>query len=294
MRWRRGKKAGRRRNGDGDGPYEIVSSSQALSHPPRIREERWGEWLRRSRIGTDLAAWWDGGDSDVRTRIGEIPYRERLVDLLSRASPRDCAAMGLGCSRRVDRPCWEPQICGQDRVGVCAGGTAGAGASRTGPVPGACGSFVDCWSDLELRVEFSADDRHRAVHMTDRDRWGEVGVWVDGVRLMVDAWLDRSGYWVGDRFYVLRAAGPEDHPDQQIALGLLGYRILSLVIHDARRGTTRVFVPNASQSWTDPFVRLDGDQLHLYADEAAVTADRPDRSVPAESPPSRPGGPYWW
>ena len=131
---------------------------------------------------------------------------------------------------------------------------------------------------------FSADDRHRAVHMSDRNRSGEVGVWVDGVRLMVDAWLDQSGYWVGDRFYVLQAAGPEDHPDQQIALGLLGYRILSLVIHDAWRRTTRVLVPDASETWTNPFVRLESDQLHLYADESAVTGDRPDRSVPAESP----------
>lgn len=277
MRWRPGRNAGRRR--DGDGPHEDVFSSQAVSHSWDVRDERWREWLRRSRVGVDLVAWWDGGD--MRSRIGDMPYRERLVDLLSRASPRDCAAMGLGCSSRVDRSCREPETCGQDPIGLSA---ASAAPYRVGPVPGACSSFVDCWSDLELHVEFSADDRHRAVHMSDRNRSSEVGVWVDGVRLMVDAWLDQSGYWVGDRFYVLQAAGPEDHPDQQITLGLLGYRILSLVIHDAWRRTTHVLVPDASETWTNPFVRLESDQLHLYADESAVTGDRPDRSVPAESP----------
>jgi hypothetical protein len=256
-----------------------VSSSQAVSQPWDVRDERWREWLRRSPVGFDLVAWWDGGD--IRSRIGDMPYQERLVDLLSRASPRDCAAMGLGCTRRIDRSCREPETCGQDPIGLSS---AGAAAYRVGPVPGACGSFVDCWSDLGLHVEFSGDDRHRAVHMRDRNRWGDVGVWVDGVRLMVDACLDQSGYWVGDRFYVLQAAGPEDHPDQEIAFGLLGYRILSLVIHDARRRTTRVFVPDPSETWTHPSVRLESDQLHLYADEAAVTGDRPDRSVPAESP----------
>lgn len=278
MRWRPGRKAGRRPDGDGDGPNEGVSSP-ALSTPGGVRGERWHEWLRRSRVGADLVAWWDGGD--IRSRVGDMPYQERLVDLLSRASPRDCAAMGLGCSRRIDRPCREPETCGQDPVALSA---AGAAAYRVGPVPGACGSFVDCWSDLELHVEFSADDRHRAVHLRDRNRWGEVGVWVDGVRLMVDALLDQSGYWVGDRFYVLQATGPEDHPAQQFTFGGLGYRILSLVIHDARRRTTRVFVPDASETWTDPLVRLESDQLHLYADVAAAKGDRPDRSLPAESP----------
>ncbi|MEU2774412.1 hypothetical protein ABZ646_16085 [Streptomyces sp. NPDC007162] len=235
--------------------------------------------MRRSRVGVDLVAWWDEGG--IRGRIDDTPYQERLVDLLSRATPRDCAAMGLGCSRRIDRPCREPETCGQDPIGISA---AGAAADREGPVPGACSYFVDCWSPWELRVNFSADDRHRAVHVSNPNRSGEVGVWVDGVPLMVDAWLDQSGYWVGDRFYVLQAAGPEDHPEQQIALGLLGYRILSLVIHDTRRSTTRLFVPDPSETWTNPLVRLEGDQLRLYADEAAVSGDHPDRSVPAASP----------
>ncbi|MEW2299028.1 hypothetical protein AB0958_03415 [Streptomyces sp. NPDC006655] len=255
-----------------------MSPSQAVSHSRGVRDEQWREWLRRSRVGVDLVAWWD--DGDIRGRVGDTPYPERLVDLLSRATPRDCAAMGLGCSRRIDRPCREPETCGQDPIGMSA---AGAAADREGPVPGACSHFVDCWSPLALRVEFSADDRHRAVHMSNPNRWGEFGVWVDGVPLRVDAWLDQSGYWVGDRFYVLQAAGPEDHPDQQIALGLLGYRILSLVIHDARHSTTRLFVPDPSETWTNPLVRLEGDQLLLYADEVAVSDDHPDRSVPAES-----------
>lgn len=155
---------------------------------------------------------------------------------------------------------------------------------RTGPVPGACDSFVDCWTEFGLNVDFTSDDRHRAVHVRARALSDRTSLWVDGVPVAEDVWLDQSGYWVDDRFYVVEAEGPEDHPEQYPAMGNLGCTIFSLVIHDVERATTQILIPDATEKWTYPHVRLDGDTWRVFADKAAVEADRPDRVFPAVPP----------
>ncbi|MFF1871564.1 hypothetical protein [Streptomyces sp. CB03911] len=250
------------------------------------RGEHWKEWLRRSPGGVDLLVWWTDAGGDIRSLVGDARYRERLAELLSRASPRDCAALGLGCTRRIDRSCREPWTCALDPVGRPG---AGPRPSRCGPVPGACDAFLDCWTEFGLTVRFTADDRHRAVHLRDRADSDRVSLWVDGVAVAEGAWLDESGRWVDERLYVVDAAGPEDHPEQDFTFGHLGHVILSVVVHDVERATTQVLVPAAGESWTDPVVRRDGDTWRLYPHRSAVDAGRPDRVLPVEPPPGPAG-----
>ncbi|MFE2913427.1 hypothetical protein ACFXI0_21450 [Kitasatospora indigofera] len=290
MRWRRGGKAAREQARDAReevrGGPEAILAAPAVPHRWGERGEQWKEWLRRSPAGVDLLVWWTDAGGDIRGLVGDAMYRERLAELLSRASPRDCAALGLGCTRRIDRSCREPWTCALDPV---PGPADGARRRRCGPVPGACDAFTDCWTEFGLTVRFTADDRHRAVHLRDRARSDRVSVWVDGIPVAEDAWLDESGVWVDDRLYVVEAAGPEDHPEQDFVFGRLGHVILSVVVHDVERATTQVLVPTAAESWTDPVVRREGDTWRLYPHRAAVDAGRPDRVLPVE-PPSGPAG----
>lgn len=242
----------------------------------------WQDWLCRSQVGIDLLVWWRDEGDDFLALVGADRYRERLAELLARASPRDVAAMGIGCTRRIDRPCRDPKTCSQDP----ADGPAGEVRYRSGPVPGACSGFKDCWSAYGIDVVFTADDRHRAVHIQDPSDFSRVGVWVDGVRVAEDVVLEQSGYWADKRFYVVQAEGPQDHPEQGLAMGNLGWNILSLVVHDVERATTLMLVPEATETWTYPVLRVDGDTLLVYPDDEACESGRPDRVLPVEPSPS--------
>lgn len=224
--------------------------------PPR---PEWEAWSLRSPVAAELLAW-SSGDADARAR---------LVEILARASPRDCAAAGFGCARRIDRPCREPATCVLDPVD-----RAGGGDWRQGPTPGACDAFY-ATGDVWIEIRFSADDRHRAVLWQEND--APVLLWVDGVPVTVDATLDSTGYWVGRRFLVVDAEGPEDHPMQSWGPGLPVTGILSVLIHDAETAESRVLVPEPTQAWTEPQVVWTGRELRLYPDQAALGADRPDR-----------------
>ena len=116
--------------------------------------------------------------------------------------------------------------------------------------------------------------------LRDKAGSGWTGLWVDGVRVAEEVELDQSGCWLDDRFYVIEAAGPEEHPEQSLAMGHLACRITSKVIHDAERATTQVLVPDATEIWTRPCLRLRGDTWRVYPDLAALEADRPDRVLP--------------
>jgi len=201
--------------------------------------------------------------------MGEDAYWTHLLDLLSRASPRDCAAAGLGCTRRTDRACGAPGICALDPV---------APARGEGPVAGACGGFH---GEARLRVEFSADDRHRAVFLRD-ERTGVARLWVDGEPVAEGGALDAWGYWLGDRHLVVRAEGPPGHPRQQWFPGSVTGSIASLLIHDVLRQRSRVLVPTDTENWTEPQVALESDELRVYPDSSARTADAPDRVLDVE------------
>ncbi|MFI9235681.1 hypothetical protein [Streptomyces sp. NPDC053079] len=155
-----------------------------------------------------------------------------------------------------------------------------------GPVPGACSGFKDCWTAYGIDVQFTIGDRHRAVHIQDPSDFSYVGVWVDGVRVAEGISLEQCGYWAGERFYVVQAAGPEDHPEQGPVMGNLGWNILSLAVHDVARATTRLLVPEATETWTDPVLQVEGDTLCVYADDEAREAGRPDRVLPVPPAPS--------
>ncbi|MFB7466153.1 hypothetical protein ACFCZ1_22085 [Streptomyces sp. NPDC056224] len=144
---------------------------------PEPETDPWQDWLSRSPEALTVRQWW----ADVveqTARLGEDGYCERLGELLSRLSPRDFAALGFGCTRRIDRSCREPQTCSQDPVAAPAGEQP---TPRHGPVAGACSGFWDCYSRFQVRAAFTADDRHRVV--TVQGRWSQVMLWVDGVRV---------------------------------------------------------------------------------------------------------------
>ncbi|MFD7260329.1 hypothetical protein [Streptomyces sp. NPDC059874] len=248
--------------------------------------ERWGDrvvdwqdWLARSPTGVDLLHWWFD-EAELTSLVGEERYVERLGELLSQASARDIAAMGLGCTRRVDRACRFADICSQDPPP----GEKLANY-RHGGIPGACSSFIDCFSKHEIDVTFADGDEHRSV-LLFRDHPGEARLWVDGVRVGEGEWLDKGGFWEDERFFTIRIEGPKDHPEQ--GLGPIGnqlYNIVSLLIHDARRGTTRKLVPEATESWTDPVLDVrDGEGWVYPTREARAAGGTPDRVFPIDEP----------
>ncbi|OQR64594.1 hypothetical protein B6E66_08320 [Streptomyces maremycinicus] len=246
-------------------------------------DEEWGEWLRRSSTGTELLVGWRQAP-DVMRRIGRDAYGERLAALLSAASARDCAAVGFGCTRRMDRACREPSVC---RTDPAAGSPAEgiARGEREGPVPGACAGFYGSRADFEVRVRFSGgDDRHRAVFWHDMAA-SVVRLWVDGVPVGAGAGLDPYGHWLDGGFLVVVAEGPDDHPRQSYGPGLLVTGIVSVLIHDAACGSTRTLIPEPHEEWTDPQVVLAGETLRVYATPEARAADVPDRILSARPAP---------
>ncbi|MFH0179140.1 hypothetical protein ACIA6D_42615 [Streptomyces cacaoi] len=246
-------------------------------------DEAWGEWLRQSPTGTELLIQWQRARDGMR-RIGRDAYAERLVALLSAASARDCAAVGFGCTRRMDRVCREPSVCRLDPAVPSAAEEASRG-EREGPVRGACAGFHGSWADFEVHVRFSGgDDRHRAVFWHDMAA-SAVRLWVDGVPVGAGADLDSYGHWLDGRFLVVAAEGPDDHPRQSYGPGLLVTRIVSVLIHDAAHGSTRTLVPGPHERWTDPQVVLAGESLRVYATREARAADVPDRIMSARPAP---------
>ncbi|MEU5807588.1 hypothetical protein [Streptomyces sp. NPDC047718] len=214
-----------------------------------------------------------GGRADRPDRRGGV--LRALGELLSRLCPRDFAALGLGCSRRIDRSCREPRTCSQDPVPTPAGERP---SLRQGPVAGACSDFWDCYGRFGIRAAFTADDRHRAV--TVQGPWSRVMLWVDGVRVEAPGFMDQTGYWVDGRFYVTEMSGPDDHPLQgHVGMGTIA--ILSLVIHDVTTATTHVVDPEPHQDWSDPVAELRDGEWRFYPTLGARDAGRPDRILTA-------------
>jgi hypothetical protein len=218
-----------------------------------------------------LTRWHEAGD--YMYLLGNDAYRETMVELLSRAAPRDCAAAGFGCTRRIDRACRAPDVCSQEPAPDVVGD-----GPREGPVPGACGGFYGNYGDnLRIWIRFSARNRHRAVFwVDDRD---PVMLWVDGLPVGREHWLDTLGYWVGDRFLVVEVQGPEAHPAQRYVISALVTAIVSVLIYDAELSSTLLLVPEPDELWTDPRVVRHGDALDIYPDLAALDAGKPDRSL---------------
>lgn len=237
----------------------------------RRADEHWRDWLRRSGTALELFTRWNEGD-EYRYLLGADAYRDQLVDVLSRAQPRDCAAAGFGCTRRIDRVCRGPEICSRGRAG-----DADDRVHREGPLPGACDSFYLDLGQGHVWVEFSAGDRHRAVLWWESAPGGML--WVDGARVGQDQALDVAGRWLDDRFYAVQAAGPQDHPAQDYELGSLGHRIRSVLLHDAERSSTRLLTPGPGELWTDPWMVRDGDSLVVYAKVGDVEAGIPPTRI---------------
>ncbi|WP_433831546.1 hypothetical protein ACQP2E_13795 [Actinoplanes sp. CA-015351] len=227
----------------------------------RWADEHWRGWLRRSATGVELFTRWQEAD-EYRYVLGDDAYQMQLIEILTRARPRDCAAAGFGCTRRMDRACSGPSICSRDPLPA-----AGDDPHREGPVPGGCDSFH---GGDDLRVRFSAGDRHKAV------QWS-MSLWINGVRVGAGLRLASRGWWLDDRFFVVPAEGPDEHPAQEYTMGDLVSVIQSVLIHDAASSTTQVLVPGPAELWTDPWVVRDGDELHVYPDRD--TGRAPDRTL---------------
>ncbi len=283
--WRRSRSKGKNRT-TGPQPEPVEPGVTVPPENPVDREEAspWEAWLRRSPEVLRVQRWWERYGR-LRIELGEDAYRERLGELLSRLAPRDFAALGLGCNRRIDRSCREPETCSLDPVPPAPGEKP---VERHGPVAGACSAFVDCYSPFAIRADFTADDRHRAV-VVEGDRSGAM-LWVDGIRVHAPDYLDETGYWVDDRFYVTEMVGPHDHPLQGIpAMGSMA-DVLSLVIHDVTTATTHVLDPEPHESWTDPVAWRVNGEWHVFPDREAAAARHPDRTF-TTLPPPRPAQP---
>ncbi|WP_052720583.1 hypothetical protein [Actinoplanes rectilineatus] len=191
--------------------------------------------------------------------------RDELVAASVRAEPRDFAAAGFGCTRRIDRACRGPEICSRPRTG-----DTDRRVRREGPLPGGCDAYHLTHPGGFAWVDFSAGDRHRAVLWWESPAGGML--WVDGVRVGADHTLDGCGRWLDDRFYAVQAAGPDDHPAQSYAMGTLVHQIRSLLVYDAAHARTHLFEPGPAERWTDPIVVRDGDTLLLRPRRDAAPA----------------------
>ncbi|WP_327386924.1 MULTISPECIES: hypothetical protein [unclassified Streptomyces] len=269
-----------------DADARAAAAAERAGHERMV--ERWGSrvvewrgWLARSPVGVDLLHWWYD-EAELTALVGAERYVERLGELLSQASARDVAAMGIGCTRRVDRACRFAETCSQDPV-VPPGEKLAS--YRHGGIPGACSSFMDCSSPHEIDVTFADGDDHRSVVLF-RDHPGKARLWVDGVRVGEGEWLDKGGIWVEGRYFTIQIEGPKDHPEQGLgAMGRQLHNIVSLLIHDAERGTTRILVPEATESWTDPALEVRGGTGRVYPTrEARAAGGTPDRIVPLDEP----------
>ncbi|WP_099343804.1 MULTISPECIES: hypothetical protein [unclassified Actinoplanes] len=226
---------------------------RALRQPPEELEvrgarrwrgvdEQWKSWLRGSATALELYTRRQEAD-EYRHLLGDDAYRDQLIEVLSRAVPRDCAAAGFGCAQRIDRPCRQPAVCARDRP---------------------CHAYYLEHGTGHVWIDFSPAGRHRAVLWWDRANAGRL--WVDGQPVGDGIVLDSVGRWVDDRFYTVQAAGPDDHPAQEWEMGGLGRRIRSLLLYDAGHASARLLVPAAGESWTDPWVSRDGGSLRVHAD----------------------------
>lgn len=143
---------------------------------------------------------------------------------------------------------------------------------------------MDCATPHGIRVEFTADDRHSAVFLL-RGGAAEARMWVDGIPVGQRECLDNGGHWQHDRFHVIRVGGPDDHPAQ--GLGDIGdwlYLVKSLLVHDAERAVTHVFVPGPTECWTDPVLEVRGAKGYVYASPEACAAGTADREFPVGGP----------
>ncbi|MFE9635823.1 hypothetical protein [Streptomyces sp. NPDC006463] len=245
---------------------------RARPQAPEPTADAWQDWLSRSREALTVRQWW----ADVveqNARLGEDGYCERLGELLSRLSPRDFAALGLGCTRRFDARL--PGVADL-LTGPRSAARGERLASRHGPVAGACSGFWDCCTRFEVRAAFTADDSHRAV--TVQGRWSRVMLWVDGIRVEAPSFLDDTGYWVDDRFYVTGMAAPDDR-QLQGHVGMGAIAVLSLVIHDVATATTHIVDPEPHENWSCPVAVLRDGEWRLYPTLEARDADRPDRTL---------------
>ncbi|MFE6847032.1 hypothetical protein [Streptomyces sp. NPDC057686] len=238
---------------------------------PEREADPWQDRLSRSPEARAVRQWW-ADVAEQTARLGEDGYCERLGELFSRLSPRDFAALGLGCTRRIDRPCREPLTCSQDPVPPPAGERP---ALREGPVAGACSGFWDCCTRYGVRAAFTADDRHLAVAV--HGRWSRVMLWVDGIRVEAPSFLDDVGHWVDGRFYVTTMAAPDDHPLQG-HVGMGQTAILSLVIHDVATAATHIVDPEPHEDWSFPVAVLRDGEWLLYPTLEARDTDHPDRT----------------
>ncbi|MEU4624788.1 hypothetical protein AB0G04_33055 [Actinoplanes sp. NPDC023801] len=148
---------------------------------------------------------------------------------------------------------------------------AAEAARREGPVPGGCADYYGWWGDgFTLRITFGPGDRHCAI------QWDR-SLWIDGIAIAEHETLDDYGMWLDDRFFVIAAEGPNDHPAQSFVWDSLVSTIRSLVVHDAGQGTTIVLVPTPGERWTDPTVSRDGDVLLIHPDRSGGP---PARTLP--------------
>jgi hypothetical protein len=206
----------------------------------RYVDEAWYPWLRRSADAVHLAERCRASD-EYREMLGADAYQEQLLELLARAGRRDCAAAGLGCTRRLDRSCREPAVCVQDPAALVS----------EGPAPGGCDTYH---GGDDLVVRFSPGDRHRAV-LTRQP----VALWIDGVPVITDQTMDFHGRWLDDRHFAVQCEGPDEHPAQSYGMGPLFSKILTLLIVDADQGTTTILVPGPEDLWTAPWPEWNGD-----------------------------------
>lgn len=278
MKWRRrpSGESSRSRSGNAEASTEAAAAERRVVERWGERGRQWQPWLRGSPAAVDLLLWRDG-QRDLRALLGDDAYRERLVELLSRVSARDCAAVGLGCTGDIEGGCRQPEICGLDSAVIDRAHARDMGA-RYGPLPGGCDEFTDRQGQVWFTVAFTSDDRHRAVHLHDEPHAGMGRLWVDGVEVAPDQVLQDRGEWLDDRFYIVAAAAPLDHPEQRLVFG--HSTVFSLVIHDAENADTRLLVPKADERWTQPTADLRDGTWYVYPELAAFREDRPDRIFP--------------
>ena len=146
-------------------------------------------------------------------------------------------------------------------------------------------NFLDDDACSTVRIHFSPKQSHQAVTLQLRD-WAGALLWIDGIQ--VDVPRDRDdaplcepyANWADERFVYLQTGGLWDHPLlNPTKIDMLG-DIRGLLIWDSAKRLRHLELPEPTQAWTHPLLRVGDDALRIYPDGKAYQANRPDRTLP--------------
>jgi hypothetical protein len=230
---------------DRDPQHDFADDDPAWRHwPARVLEHL--EWLQHSPLGLQLTEWLQL-PRKYQVVLGRDGYRAAMLALLHRAQRADCQAAGF----------------------------------RFDPATPDWGHFSN--DELNIQCQWSSAG-HRSL-LWSEPGWPGAWLWIDAERVRwstshPDAHSAPTGRWVDEHRFAVEIAGPEDHPQQQLAMGSWLGTVLGLLVVDARARRQAVLQPLPHENWSWPWIVKHDSQWRVYpTPEAFDKGLLPDRTL---------------